>query len=493
MKIFSEYTPKQKIVIYSILAIFALVYASISLINHYSFRTFAYDLGIYNNMLYSYAHLKANYTSLQQPMVNHAFADHFEPIFFLFAPLYYIFGSYTLLVIQIFFVLFGGVGILYFTKSHSNNQYLSIAVLVQFFAMWGVYSALAFDFHNNVTAAMLVPWFLVFAHQQKYKLLLLVWALMLLTKENMALYTVFICAGAALHFFKIKKLRNILSVLSVCAAIYFVLIVKVVIPLFQTEDAGYIYNSMYKVLGNSPREMLTTLLTKPGYVFNLLFENHISDQFYTGIKSELHFSVLCSGGIFLLYRPQFLVMLIPIYLQKLLNSDAARWGINYHYSIEFVPVITACTAVFISDLNVKSYFKFLLAIVMAMVTGFYTYTKLKSRVSIWYAPENAQFYDLSRLTMLSEAKGIHHDLSTLVNDQMDSISVQNALAPHLANRNYIVLFPNTKKAKYIVVAPKTNPYPLKEDYWNCVDSLLKSSYWQLTDSTQNILVFRKRE
>jgi uncharacterized membrane protein len=241
----NQYTPKQKIFIYIIVALFALVYCSISLVNHYQFRTSAYDLGIYNNMLYSYSHFKLNYTSIQQPVVPHAFADHFEPIFFLFAPFYWLFGSYTLLIIQIVFVLLGGLGAMKYVRIFSQNNSLSIAILIQFYSMWGVYSALAFDFHNNVTAAMLVPWFMVYVHQKKLKPMLVILALILLSKENMALYGIFVCLGLALHYFNDKYLRNLLFILTAVSAAYFVLVVKVIIPWFQTPGTGYLYEGMY--------------------------------------------------------------------------------------------------------------------------------------------------------------------------------------------------------------------------------------------------------
>ena len=83
MKLFTNFTPKQRISIWMIISTFTFIFCSISIVNHYLFRTEAFDLGVYNNMIYSYSHFKFNYTTIQQPNVWHAFSDHFEPIFFL--------------------------------------------------------------------------------------------------------------------------------------------------------------------------------------------------------------------------------------------------------------------------------------------------------------------------------------------------------------------------------------------------------------------------
>ena len=73
---------------------------------------------------------------------------------------------------------------------------------------------------------------------------------------------------------------------------------------------------------------------------SLLFKNTLNDPTYDGIKQELFLMVFVSGGIALLLRPVYLFMLIPIFAQKLLSNDYALWGINSHYSIEFVPILS---------------------------------------------------------------------------------------------------------------------------------------------------------
>jgi uncharacterized membrane protein len=446
-------------------------------------------------MLYSYSHFKLNYTPLQQPLVYHAFADHFEPVFFLFAPFYWIFGSYTLLIIQIVLVIFGGLGAMRFAQLHSNNNTLSIGILIQFYAMWGVYSALAFDFHNNITAAMLVPWVMVFAQQKNIKALIIAWALILLSKENMALYGIFVCLGLALHYFKDKQLRNLFLILTAASAVYFVLVVKVFIPSFQEPGAGYLYDSMYKSLGTTPKEILGNVINKPGYLFSLLFENYSGEALFNGIKSELHFSVLISGGIFMLYKPQFLVMLIPIYAQKLFNTDAARWGINYHYSIEFVPVLTACTAVFITSLNSLDKYKNYLGFLVALVTFYYTFSKMDSRVSIWYDKINTRFYAPEHYKDFSFSNQLSNELEHLPLKKEDAVSAQNNLVPRLADRERIYLYPESSKANVIIVAPKTNIYPLKDSaYTSVLDTLKASIYWKnMTPQNKEVFLFKRIE
>jgi hypothetical protein len=241
----------------------------------------------------------------------------------------------------------------------------------------------------------------------------------------MALYGIFVCLGLALHYFKDKQLRNLFLILTAASSVYFVLVVKVFIPSFQEPGAGYLYDSMYKSLGTTPKEILGNIINKPGYLFSLLFENYSGDALFNGIKSELHFSVLISGGIFMLYKPQFFIMLIPIYAQKLFNTDSARWGINYHYSIEFVPVLTACTAVFITTLNTLDKYKNYLAFLVALVTFYYTISKMDNRVSIWYDKVNTRFYAPEHYENNATIKTIRTELNALTLNDVDAVCAQN--------------------------------------------------------------------
>lgn len=40
---------------YLILVVFGIIFSSVSFVNHYNFRTYALDLGLYNNALFDYA------------------------------------------------------------------------------------------------------------------------------------------------------------------------------------------------------------------------------------------------------------------------------------------------------------------------------------------------------------------------------------------------------------------------------------------------------
>jgi len=103
---------------------FGLLYALISLVNHYTFRTYALDLGLYTNALYDYAHLQWNDSTVFKEVAVNLLSDHFDLYLIIFSPFGFIFQTYTLLIIQIIFVLIGGIGVYQYLMFTNNNSRL---------------------------------------------------------------------------------------------------------------------------------------------------------------------------------------------------------------------------------------------------------------------------------------------------------------------------------------------------------------------------------
>ncbi|MBI5414393.1 DUF2079 domain-containing protein [Candidatus Peregrinibacteria bacterium] len=158
-----------KYLILLIIVFFSLLYGIISLVPHYNFRTNAFDLGIFNQTIHQYSELEFGPNTIRE--VPTLLADHLEILLFVFAPFFWIFGSYTLLIIQILFVLAGGIGVFYVVKyeAKQSEKWLPILALVTFYSFFGIITALGFDFHNNVIGAMMIPWLFFFFNTNRWR------------------------------------------------------------------------------------------------------------------------------------------------------------------------------------------------------------------------------------------------------------------------------------------------------------------------------------
>lgn len=478
----------QNIITFTVFSLFAIIYASISLVNHYYFRTNALDLGVFNNAIHGFANFSNPTFTLGVDGKEMPFlATHFSIITIIYAPLYYIFGSYTLLIIQITSILFGGYYIQKYITLHIETLATRTVLLVQFFSIWGIYSALSFDFHNSVIGAMFVPAFFYHIEKRDIKASALFFTLFLLTKEAMAIWGIFIILGLMVknrttlskQYFKLE------IPLLIIALIYGASVILWIMPNMQQSDSN-LQIGRYAHLGKSIWEMVTNIFLNP----QMVFSNTTSDSAYNFIKSETIIMFLLAGGIFCIVRPAYLIMCLPIFAQKFLSSDYALWGINYHYSIEFVPVLALATIDMIGNIK-RTTVQNQIAITMAILTLFSTIKTMESRQSKWYDKVNTQFYkkkhyqsDINRNEAMEIIKGIPNNAS---------VSTSSALAPRLAFREKIYLFPIYKNADYIILLKNGSTYPLSRDKFKSkIEELKTSTHYKAYYESETLIALKKR-
>jgi uncharacterized membrane protein len=452
---------KEKLIIFFILLFFGLIYCSISLVNHYQFRTSALDLGFNTYALYCYAHL-INPMFIAKPEINYL-GNHFNLIILLFVPFYYLFGSYTLLIIQILAVLAGGLGVYFYARLKTRYTWLPVIILFQFYSLWGIYSALAYDFHFVVIAAMLVPWFIYFYETENRKYVLILLILIILCKENMALWMVFIILGLYIkdNFRKLKTRPFYYISLFLITVLYFILVVGLIMPPINKGAVPIYFNNYYSHIGQSFSEIIVNLITHPKDTFGLFFKNIYPDKLYNGIKAELYLVILVSGGIALLFKPYYLIMLIPIFTQKMLSKDPLLWGTLYHYSIEFVPIISLALFDWINSFHNKK-IGYIIVITFMLSTSLTSLKLIDHRKSVWYSPSLMRFYSKIHYDSSLKYREIYKALKLIPAGA--NVCAHHSVAPHIADRRTLYQFPMIKNAEYIVLfQSKRGTYPIKKD------------------------------
>ena len=185
--------------------LFFIVYSLISFVNHYNFRTYGLDLGIYTRAVYDYAHFHFNYAEIFKVEKENILGDHFDPILIIISPLYYVFGTYILLITQIIFIHIGATGVYKIAIQQLQNKKIALITTASFLCFYGIFSALSFDVHTNVFAAMMIPWLFYFFMNSKWRNAFIVSILILFCKENMALWLIFIGFGLAWLYYKEKQ------------------------------------------------------------------------------------------------------------------------------------------------------------------------------------------------------------------------------------------------------------------------------------------------
>ena len=468
-----ELIKKHKYII-TISFIFLTLYSLISLVNHYSFKTYALDLGLYTNAAFKYAHLIFADSSMIKEYHELILGGHFDLYLVIFSPMTYLFGTYTLLIVQIIALIIGGIGVFRYFQIIGNKKSIPYYALIYFYTFFGIYGALSFDYHSIVVASCIVPWFFISIYRYKIVSSVLLLVFMLVSQENFALFVFFICLGLIIDFKKSKKKYSLLLVLSLVSLIYFLTVILYVIPSFssQGEYGGFLYSSF----GNNIFNASKTLLMNPVESFKAFFTNHNNSIYGDFIKAETHIILLISGLFFLFKKPQYLLMLVPIYFQKFFHDNYLMWGIGFQYNIEFAPIMAIGIFKVISEFkreNLKVIMSFI-AIILALTSTIRTMDNTvlntnKSRI---------RFYQKIHYELDYDVKSVHDNLLKI--PKYAKVSAQSPFVPHLSLRIDIYQFPIIKDAEYIVYSRKESPYPLsKENFLSKINKLEKSNNWKI--------------
>ena len=431
----------------AVFTVAGVLYCLISLVNHYLFKTYSLDLGFYTHIMYDYSHFRIDDYFIYSRAPRSVLSDHFDLYLMLLSPLIYLFGSYTLLIVQIAGVLLGGWGVYKLIKLYTDDDLLPIFAMAAFFFSFGIIHALSFDYHSNVLAAMMLPWLLYYLKQRRFGLASLFVVLFVIGKENMSLWLFFIAIALMWDYRRDKKALWFLVGYAVFALAYFFIINMIVMPALGGSGGGF---SRYAHLGDNYLDIAKNLLMHPGKALELLYVNTSGLSRFDGVKEEFYICALATGMLLTLLKPNYLIMLIPLVAQKMLASDGTFWGISLQYSVEFMPVLVISSFMVIAKLK-KQLWRLVLAgamFISVVLTTFYTIGVPKTNV--W-------------LDQLCVYQGRHYEQKKfdadyareLIKQIPDDATVCAAtmFVPHLAMRDWIEDFAWTTNtnAEYILI------------------------------------------
>ena len=371
----------QHIALASVFIVAGVLYALLSLVNHFLFKTYTLDLGLYTHAMYEYAHFRMPDCNMFKMVPQSILSDHFDLYLIILSPLVYIFGTYTLLVVQIVAVLLGGWGVYKLIGLYTDDEWITVLASAAFFFSFGIIQALSFDYHSNVLAAMMFPWLLYYIKQKRFALASLFVLLFVIGKENMSLWLFFVVIALMWDYRKDKNTLWHLAGYAVFALAYFFMINMLVMPRLGGSGGGF---SRYAYLGDNYVEIAKNLLTKPGEAIRLLFVNTSGLSRFDGVKVEFYYCILASGLVLTLLKTNYLVMLIPLIAQKMLAAEGNFWGVSFQYSVEFVPVLIVSSFLVIVKLK-KRLPRLLLACALLLsivLTTFYTIGVPKSFILV---------------------------------------------------------------------------------------------------------------
>jgi uncharacterized membrane protein len=470
---------------------FFVVYGLVSWVNHYYLRSAALDYGIANQAMYLYSHgLTPTVTMLlgEHPAC-HYLGLHFSLWVPILSPFYWIFGSYTLLIFQNLFLVFGALGL---AKLAATFQYTKLEqglIQMHYYVFFGIYNALAVDYHDNVIAASLLPWLVYGYYHSKTAISILAFIGMLIAKENIAIWMLAIAVGL---WFLVKQKNAFQQWMPVCmllvAVLWFLACSFWLMPLYSSTGK-FEQLSRYSHLGKSLGEIVAYIVTHPIEMIRMFFLSHVqpdADEIY---KQEFLWALLFSGAWLWLRKPAFLVMALPLLMQKMWNKETAFWGMNNHYQVEFAALLSLALIFVFKEFASKNRYWFIgLVAMMALVQ---TVTSMQHR-KVWFDPMRENVFELNRYRkpkLIAEKLAFFKSI-----DSEAKVCAQSNFLPHLANRKEAYHFPYTQEAQWVILdEAQASYYPLNEkEGKSYVDSLQQSAYWETVPNKHGLILLRRK-
>lgn len=504
MRIHLERWLGQRSVPYLLLVI-GLYYGAISFVNHYTFRTSADPLGIYTNALYDYSHFRANDCTLIIPnreldgrdkFFTNKLSDHFTISQMLFAPFIWLTGSWTLLIVQFLALLLGVYGVYVYFVRYGAGHWFAVLAMLHYAALFGIHSALAFDFHDNVMGAALIPWLIIWLRTGQWLKLILLFAFIIGSKESLSI--VMFSISAVLFLFPYEKKRSqrlAAGIMGFASIVYFVAITKFVIPSLANVEREYLHFN-YSYFGSSYSEAIAFALQHPLETLKVFFVNHSEPPAGDWVKIELYITLLLSGAFAWFLRPHYLLMVIPVIAMKVLNDSLIKWGLNYHYNIELCWLLTFALFEWLGGWTVKTEKRKLTAIAVVIVALGTTLASYSLRRSPWYDATRQNPFIAAHYKRDFSISALNEALELIPKNEKLAVSAHFNIVPRLSIRKDIYEFPLIEDATYIAVLKGEGYYSYykktdQKTYDATIDSIMNSTDWEtLYDKNKTVILRR---
>lgn len=468
-----------------VIGVFSVGYVRLAWYNYLQFDT-GLDLGIYNQALYHLSHLRLPFSTFKNEVL---WGDHAHFFLVLLAPLYRVFPDpRTLTIIQALAITTAGWPIYQIALKTLKSRPVALSLLFAMLSFVGIQYALDFDFHVTVFTGAALAWMLYAFHTRRPLVYWLTLALALLTKEDAA--PIVLMIGVYVLF--LKRWRLALATMASAAA-YFVLSAYVLMPVWSPSHQAVIHFDVETYGRGALRNTIGTL-----------FHPTATAKAMTDVPTKRHtIRILFEAfGYLPLATPFTYLASVPIFLSRFLSREEYRWGLDYHYNANILPVLAYGTilgarnvlaALARAPWGSQRYVRRTLLAAVAAVLLVSTY-----RTS-WIHSD----IPLRRLT-LEEFVGRdfvpRYGIATfnLVKEMIPeekSVSASSGFVAALSSRPYIFNFPEpkNKNVKWIVVSPEFNTWPLRKgEMEESIAALEKNPVYETVWSDYGIWAFRKR-
>lgn len=304
------------------LGILFIVFVSSLTILYYLYHSSStYDFGIFSQMFHYMDKTLIPYTTVERDGLLSHFAVHFSPILYIFLPFYKIFPNpVTLLFIQALVIALGLIPLYKLCKHFKYSNKIIIALSIIYILYPALIGGSFFYFHENKILTVLLLCLFYFIEKSNTKLTYFFALLVMLVKEDAAIYISFI--GLYLLFSKKRKIKG--SYLIIASVIYFMIVTN----LMQIFGEGIMSDRYKNFLFNNEESLIyviINILKNPIYLFYQLLS-------LEKLKFLIYMFIPMAMIPLAIKKPANIILLLPLVLINLMTNYPYQFDIGYQYT-----------------------------------------------------------------------------------------------------------------------------------------------------------------
>jgi len=431
---------------------YTVIFSHYTLLKHYTFASFAWDLGIFNQSLYTtlyYGKLLFSTAELFMNPSGSYLATHFSPILFILLPFYAIYPSAEFLLVAKSFILALGALPLYFlAKEILGNRKAAFILSIVYLLHPGIQGSNWFDFQQQIFIPVLTFSSVFFMVKERWKAYFASTALSLMISEHttlviLALSTYYLLTSNVRRipqlFRSLKMAREtslVVTILMCLFSLYLSEYVKGLFPIRSEFIEMYRAVGAYRILGfkgESLLYLLVYLILNPGKALSALS--------YDYAMKIIYIVFLFAPLAFLPFGSSMTIVTFALLLPFLVSNYSAYYKIGSHYSLYVMTPIFLAAIHALSGRTRKDVDS-TLKIIMVSSLIFIISTSPISPLSSPLVEANILWYPKSNIEVSIEVERLHEMLGSIPKNA--SVLTQNHIFPHVSSRiNAYVLPPST--------------------------------------------------
>ncbi len=412
----------------AMILVYTIVFTYVPWTQQDAFATFGFDLGYGDNRIWlvnQYISGNIGFNDLFSTVGGmHMMGNHVEPIMFLLAPSFWIWSDVKIILfLQTFIIALGAIPVYLLARDVTKNRFVALIFAFSYLMYPALQYMNLFHFHSEALATTFLLFAFYFATKSRYGIMILFSVLAIMTKEDIALVTLFLGIYVA-----IKHDRKFGALLAALSIIWFVIAIKFILPAYSGVDSGFIFQYRYGAFGNTFGAAATKAVTDPAFTFDV-FMKHQGPRYGAELLAPTAFIGLLS--------PETLAISLPMFAENVFSAHPLQQTINYQYTAAITPFIFISLIYGYARLvRWKPHIWKLLAAVIFAIAVFANISMSPSLISThpayYVVPAYANELQAAVYMVPADAR----------------ISAHYAYVPHLSHRRYIYEFPNPFKCNY---------------------------------------------